>query len=85
MPPLALTSAAAGKSVWESLFSHPSTVPVICTFAMIVLVVCIPAVARYWHKNVKARAEAELKHAMIERGMSVEEIERVLKAGADDE
>lgn len=69
-----------GESAWQTIFSQDSSLPVICVFTMIVLVVCIPTVANYWYRLAKARTEAELKHAMIERGMSAEEIERVLQA-----
>lgn len=38
----------------------------------------IGVIAFYWHKTAKTLSENELKRSMIERGMSVEEIERVL-------
>jgi hypothetical protein len=41
----------------------------------------IPALATNWRKTRVAEAELGLKAQMIERGMSVEEIERVLSAG----
>jgi len=34
-----------------------------------------------WYKMNKVRYECELKRSMIERGMSAEEIERVMAAG----
>lgn len=34
-----------------------------------------------WYKLNKARSENDLKQSMIERGMSAEEIERILNAG----
>lgn len=37
-------------------------------------------IGHYWHKVVKTAAENDLKRSMVERGMSVEEIERVLAA-----
>jgi hypothetical protein len=37
-----------------------------------------------WYKMNKVRYENELKRSMIERGMSVEEIERVIAAGSKD-
>ena len=42
----------------------------------------VAIVAYYWHESVKIRSANALKRKMIERGMSVEEIERVLNAGA---
>lgn len=38
----------------------------------------IGVIAFYWHKTAKALSENELKRSMVERGMSVDEIERVL-------
>lgn len=38
-----------------------------------------------WYKMNKVRYENELKRSMIERGMSVDEIERVIAAGEKDD
>lgn len=49
----------------------------------VVLVFAIPLVAiigGLWFKSQKDAAETELKQRMVERGMSAEEIERVLAA-----
>ncbi len=75
---------AADTSFWQSVFSNPSTAGVVCLFGMIVLLVAIPVIASTWREVAKDRADAELKRAMIERGMSVDEIERVLKAKSSD-
>jgi len=40
----------------------------------------VPMIAHYWYKLEKHKADNQLKRSMIERGMSVEEIERVLAA-----
>lgn len=48
-----------------------------------VLVLSIPIVAivgHFWHETIKTRSETELKHRMIEQGMSADDIERVLAA-----
>lgn len=37
-------------------------------------------IGHFWYKVVKISSENELKRTMIERGMSAEEIERVLAA-----
>ncbi len=34
----------------------------------------------FWYKTVKTTSESDLKRRMVERGMSVDEIERVLAA-----
>ena len=36
----------------------------------------------FWHKTATATSANDLKRSMVERGMSVEEIERVLAARA---
>ena len=38
-----------------------------------------------WYKMNKVRYEIDLKRSMVERGMSAEEIERVMAAGPKDE
>lgn len=42
-------------------------------------------VSYVWFHATKVRSEHALKRAMIERGMSVEEIERVMSAGSKHE
>ena len=38
-----------------------------------------------WYKMNRVRYECELKRSMIERGMSADEIERVMAAGSKEE
>jgi hypothetical protein len=42
-------------------------------------------IGHYWLNGVRARENAELKRAMIERGMTPEDIERVIHAGTKSE
>ena len=49
------------------------------TAVFVVPVVAI--IAYFWHETAKARSTNELKQSMVERGMSAEEIERVVNAG----
>ena len=72
---LEFDAAASGSPLWE-LFRHPETAAIFGFFGMIVLVVAISVTAQV----VRFKAEAELKQSMVERGMTPEEIERVLKA-----
>lgn len=49
----------------------------------LVMIFAIPIVAivgGLWHKTERTKAEASLKRSMVERGMSAEEIERVISA-----
>lgn len=45
------------------------------------LVGLVVMIADYWHKIRKAEIAAKLKHDMLDRGMSAEEIRIVLEAG----
>ncbi len=40
----------------------------------------VAIVGIFWYKIARTTSEAELKRSMVERGMSAEEIERVLAA-----
>lgn len=51
-------------------------------FAMIVIPSVVATIARAWQKVRRAEQEAALKQDMLQRGLSVEEIERVLRASA---
>jgi len=54
----------------------------------VVLVFAIPIIgiiAGVWYKVESMKSVTALKRKMIERGMSAEEIERVIKAGPPDE
>jgi hypothetical protein len=46
----------------------------------ITVMVCLPVVAEYWRKMRKDELDANLKQDMLARGMSADEIERVLAA-----
>jgi hypothetical protein len=56
--------------------------PAIMPFVAGGLVMVVWASLYYWQKNRATEIEAGLKRDMIERGMSADEIERVLKATA---
>lgn len=49
-------------------------------FSFLTVIIVVPTLAHYWsHLRIK-EWEMSLKHAMLERGMSALEIERVLQA-----
>jgi hypothetical protein len=54
--------------------------PVFTVFASITLMTVVPIIGHYWYKVRQAEIEASLKHDMLQRGMSAEDIERVLAA-----
>jgi hypothetical protein len=51
-------------------------------FAWLTITSVVSSVAYYWYKARKAELEASLKQQMIERGMSAEEIVKVLRGSA---
>jgi hypothetical protein len=51
-------------------------------FAFLVIVSVVGTVTQAWQKVRRADREAALKEAMIQRGLSVEEMERLLRAGS---
>jgi hypothetical protein len=61
-----------GEIVWDQ-----NTFAVIGVFAVPIVAIS----GYYWHLVDRHRCDAELKHRMIERGMSADEIERILRAG----
>lgn len=65
---------------WQTLFRNTDALVLICIFGTAILVVAVTSIAHCWHAIAKARVDADLKHSMIERGMSAEEIERILRA-----
>ena len=62
------------------LLKNPDPLLLICAWFTITSVTS--TVAYYWHKLQKAELEASLKQEMIQRGMSADEIERVIQASS---
>ena len=58
------------------LFATPMAIPIV----IVIVCVGIPVISHYWFQLEKHKSDSRLKLAMIERGMSAEEIERVLAA-----
>jgi hypothetical protein len=54
--------------------------PFVFVLGILVLTVAVPTVAHYWYQLRKAELDASLKHDMLQRGMSAEDIARVLEA-----
>ena len=62
-------------NIWEMIFDMPQIAVI-----MGCLIPIVGIIASFWYKAQRARSENELKRSMVERGMSVEEIERVIGA-----
>ena len=65
-----------------SLFASPMAIPIVgtmCVFAWLI----VQAIVSGASSIVKHRNEVELKQMLVERGMSADEIERVVRAKGD--
>ena len=61
----------------QAIFTNSSFI----FWSAIVLMSVVPTIAHFWWKIRQAEIEATLKRDMLDRGLSVEEIERILAAG----
>lgn len=50
-------------------------------FGSLTLIVIIPSLAHYWHLNRLKEMDASLKHEMLQRGFSADEIASVINSG----
>ncbi len=64
------------------LITSPMLIPVVAIVGVFTWLI-VSAMANAARQIVKHRNEVELKHAMIQRGMSADEIERVLSVSSD--
>ena len=62
-------------NIWESVFRMPQIAVI-----MGCLIPIVGIVGGYWYKTQKVRAENALKRMLVERGMSADEIERIIAA-----
>jgi hypothetical protein len=71
------------EGLLASLFDSPVSIPIVA----ICVAIGVPVVAHYWFALRRHEMDTELKRSMVERGMSAEEIERVLaaKSAGDEE
>lgn len=53
-------------------------------WGFLVLIVLVPSLANHWYRLRVKQWEMSLKHSMIERGMSAEEIKTVLETSSRD-
>lgn len=65
--------------MWDKILQSPESIGLIMIFGIPIVAI----VAYYWHEVVKNRSNNELKRSMLERGMSAQEIEQVINAGAE--
>jgi len=77
-------SSFSGESLmlaefWHGLFEMPQIVIV-----MGCLIPIAGIIAYYWYMAQKVRSENDLKQTLVSRGLSVDEIERILAAQGKD-
>ena len=68
------------ESIWSMVFRIPQ-LPIILGC----LIPIVAIIAGVWYKLQRIRSENELKRTLVERGMSVEQIERVIAARTKDD
>jgi hypothetical protein len=69
----------AAKGAWNMLADilwNQDTIAVVCVFAVPIVAI----IAGVWSKVECRKSDNELKRSMVERGMSPDEIERILAA-----
>jgi hypothetical protein len=59
---------------------HLLTNPFFLVFACVTLTSVVATIAHYWHKISRDELEASLKLEMIQKGMSADDVVKVLKA-----
>jgi len=62
------------------LLTHPAALGVVAPLVLAALVGIVAIIAVNWSKVRRAEFDATLKHDMLQRGMTADEIERVLRA-----
>ena len=66
--------------MWEALSRNPGNLAMVIFWGMIFLTILVTYGMKTWRKHEAARMEHELKLEMLSRGMSADDIERVLAA-----
>jgi hypothetical protein len=65
----------------QALLAQSGAIQAVSVFWIAIAMICIvPSISYYWYKLKKAELESGLKQTMLDRGMSADEIERVLNA-----
>ena len=71
------------EQAWQGMFEMPQI-----AIAIPIIMGCLIAIAgiigSFWYKAQKVRSDNELKRTMVDRGLSAEEIERILGAQSEE-
>ena len=68
--------------VWQKIFEMPQ-IAIIGGLTIGCLIPIAGIIASYWYKAQKFQSENVLKRTLVERGLSVDDIERIMAAGHD--
>jgi hypothetical protein len=71
-----VTAALQGMITMNELLWNPF----VFVLGILLITVAVPVIAHYWYEMRKHEFDAGLKHDMLQRGMSAEEIRMVLDA-----
>jgi len=70
----AVIAAHKGMITMNELLENPF----VFVLGILLITVAVPVIAHYWYEMRKHESDAALKHDMLQRGMSAEEIRMVL-------
>lgn len=70
------------ETSWNSLLEMPQ-LAIIGGLSIGALVSIAGIVGHYWQKDRKVHSDNMLKRMLVERGLSIEQIERVMEAGGE--
>jgi hypothetical protein len=56
--------------------------PIFIVFAFLTITGVASTLAHYWYKVKRVEMETSLKHAMLERGMSADDVQKVMEAAS---
>ena len=68
------------EQVWHSQLGIPQ-IAIIGGLAIGLVVPVTGIIASYWYKATKLRSENVLRRMLVERGLTVQDIERIMEAG----
>lgn len=70
--------------MWETLQASPDQYGAVIVYSVVALAILGAVGIKAWRKNEAGKRDAELKLEMLARGMSADDIVRVLAAKVDD-
>ena len=72
------------EQAWQKIFDMPQ-IAIVGGLAIGCLIPIVGIISSYWYKAQKTQSDNVLKRSLVERGLSVAEIERIMAAGQEEE